>query len=204
MSAEFEKSRPMRKTHIGVTPVRHFPNFGTTPNVEVYVLVVKSLLKCVIAIVVLLIALVVAVGPGGVVAGAEYPLGVGPWSSTGRYCHTIDDLARFGDRWTHAGQASLTPRQRATWLALEKSLTTNGPSVARADFSSWWGRTVPTTSLTNETKVINTWWNQNCADAMMEVPASVAHVWSGIGSHARFTHYPKNVLHLEDFSKLIR
>jgi hypothetical protein len=165
---------------------------------------VKSLLKCVTAMVVLLVALVVAVGPGGVVAGAEYPLGVGPWSSTGHYCHAIDDVAQFGDRWTRAGQPSLTTPQRATWLALERSLTTNGPSVARADFSSWFRITTPTTSLTNETKVINTWWNQNCADAMMEVPASVAHVWSGIGSHARFTHYPKNVLHLEDLSRLIR
>jgi hypothetical protein len=165
---------------------------------------VKSLLKCVIAIAVVLVALVVAVGPGGVVAGAEYPLGIGPWSSTGRYCHTIDATAKFGDRWTHSGQTHLTPSQMTTWHALEKSLTTTGPAVARADFSSWFRITVLTTSTANETKVIDTWWNQNCADPMMEVPASVAHVWSGLGSHASFTHYPKNVLHVGDFSRLIR
>jgi hypothetical protein len=165
---------------------------------------VRSLLKCVIACAIVLIAFAVAVGPGGVVAGAEYPLGIGPWSSTGRYCHTIDVVAKLGDEWARNGQASLTPSERTTWLALEKSLTMTGPATARADFSSWFRISVPTTSTANETKVINTWWNQNCTGPMMDVPASVAHVWSGIGSHARFTHYPKNVLHLKDFSQLIR
>jgi hypothetical protein len=163
---------------------------------------VKALAKFAIAMVVVLVALVVIVGPGGVVAGAEYPLGIGPWSSTGHYCHTVDEVAQFGDHWKLDGQPRLTARQRTSWLAMQKALTNSGPAVARADFTTWYRMPFNLKSMANETKLINTWWNQNCADPMMDASASVAHTWSGIALHARFTHYPKNVLHLGNFIKL--
>lgn len=165
----------------------------------------KALAKCLTAIGVVLVALAVVIGPGGVVAGAEYPLGIGPWSSTGHYCRAIDDVALFGDHWRHADQATITQSQRATWLGLEATLTGSGPIVPRTDFAAWYRTTGDVAkTLASETPMINTWWNQNCTNPMMETPASVALLWSGLGSHARFTHYPKNVLHLEDFSTLIR
>jgi hypothetical protein len=157
------------------------------------------------AIGIVLVALAVVIGPGGVVAGAEYPLGIGPWSSTGRYCHAIDGVAQFGDRWMNADQMTLTQAQRATWLALEATLRGTGPIVPRTDFAAWYRTTGDVAkTVTSESTQIDIWWNQNCTDSMMETPASVGHVWSGLGSHARFTHYPKNVLHAEDFATLIR
>jgi hypothetical protein len=165
---------------------------------------VKVLAKCVIAIAVVLIALAVVIGPGGVVAGAEYPLGVGPWSSTGHYCRTIDAVAQFGDRWKHSEQTRLTPRQTASWRAMEQTLTKTGPVVPRTDFTMWYrpkGDVEKT--MESEAAQINTWWNQNCTDPMMEMPASFAHTWSGLASRATFTHYPKNVLHEKNFIKVI-
>jgi len=164
---------------------------------------VKTLAKCLIAFAVLLVALAVFVGPGGVVAGAEYPFGIGPWSSTGHYCRTIDETARFVDHWKHSDRFTLTASQKVTWHAIEKTLTETGPQVPRADFTAFFRSTGnPSKTMQGESALINTWWNQNCTDPMMEAPASIAHSFSGIGSHATFAHYPKNVLQVKDFFKV--
>jgi hypothetical protein len=165
---------------------------------------VKTVAKVLMALALVLVAFVIGVGPGSVVAGAEYPFGIGPWSATGRYCHVIDGLARFVDEWKFAGEPNLTTRQRATWLAFDTNLTSTGPPEPRADFTAWFRATGNTTTVKGETALINTWWNQNCTNPMMEVPASIGHVWSGIGSHATFVHYPKNTLHFEDVIKIIK
>src|SRR5450631_2505528 len=90
-------------------------------------------------VVVVLIAVFALMGPGRVVAGSEYPFGIGPWSSTGRYCHNIATVAKLVDQWKHPGKATLSSNQTVTWLALEKTLTTNGPRVPRDDFLAWYG-----------------------------------------------------------------
>jgi len=38
----------------------------------------------------------------------------------------------------------------------------------------------------------------------MHATAPISHAWSGIGSHATFVHYPKNVIHVESFIKVIK
>jgi hypothetical protein len=164
----------------------------------------KALAKFLMAIVLVFLAVVVVVGPGGVVAGAEYPFGIGPWSSTGRYCHNIYEMTHFVAVWHHSDQSTLTDRQKATWLAYEKTLTKTGPQVPRADFSVWYQNTGNgAKTMEKETSPINKWWNQNCTDPMMEAPATVSHVWLGLRSHATFEHYPKNVIRLQNFDQRI-
>ena len=164
----------------------------------------KALAKFLIAIVLVFLAFVVVVGPGGVVAGAEYPFGIGPWSSTGRYCHDIYEMTHFAVEWHHSDQSIPTASQKARWLAFEKTLTKTGPQVPRVDFSVWYRNTGNVAkTMETETPSINKWWNQNCTGPMMEAPATVSHVWSGIRSHATFAHYPKNVIRLQNFGKRI-
>ena len=57
--------------------------------------------------------------------------------------------------------------------------------------------------MENEAALLNTWWNHNCAVPMMDVPASLGRAWSGLGSHARFTHFPRNVVHVQSFIEVI-
>lgn len=156
------------------------------------------------AMVLVFVAVVVVLGPGRVIAGAEYPFGVGPWGSTGRYCHDIDGMTKFAHAWKRSDHIGLSSSQKVTWLAFEKTLTKSGPYVPRADFTAWYRRTGNVAKrMRGETKLINTWWNQNCTEALMEAPASAARVWSGVRSPATFTHYPKNILHLQDFVKVL-
>jgi hypothetical protein len=166
---------------------------------------VKAIAKLLIAIVIVFLAVVVVVGPGRVVAGAAYPFGVGPWSSTGRYCQNAYAMAHFVDEWHHSDRTILSASQRVTWLAFEKTLTKSGPPVPRADFTAWYRTTGNVVKIfASESMLINTWWNQNCTDPMMEAPAAASRVWSGIGSHANFAHYPKNVIHIENFHTVIK
>lgn len=164
----------------------------------------KAIVRFVIAIVIALIAVVAVLGPGRVVAGTEYPFGVGPWSSTGRYCHDIYSMTHFVDEWKRAEQVTPSSAQRETWLAFERTLTSTGPQVPRADFTAWYRSTGNVSKrMTSESALINKWWNQNCTSVLMEAPASPNSVWSGIDSHEKFVHYPKNVIHLKDFFKVI-
>jgi len=157
------------------------------------------MVRTLVTIVVVLIAVFALVGPGRVVAGTEYPFGVGPWSSTGRYCHNIDAMAALAGEWKRSGHLTLSSTEKTTWLALEKTLTTNGPRIPRADFTAWYRSRDNVSKMTGESGLINTWWNQNCTNALMEAPAAVNGFWSGIGSHGNFVHYPKNVIHLKNF-----
>jgi hypothetical protein len=162
------------------------------------------MVKCMIAIVVVLVAVFVVVGPARAVAGAEYPFGIGPWSNTGRYCHDIYEMTHLAEQWRHSDRATLSPSQKVTWLALEKALTKTGPIVPRTDFTAWYpGRGNSPKKIEAETALINTWSNQNCADPLMEAPASVSHTWSGFDSHDTFTHYPKNMIHIKDFFRVL-
>jgi hypothetical protein len=164
---------------------------------------VRAIVKFVIAIVVILIAVVVVIGPGRVVAGTEYPFGVGPWSSTGRYCRDIYTMTHFVDEWKHSGRAT-SSSQKQMWLAFEKTLTQTGPVVPRADFTAFYRRTGNVGKrMKGESALINTWWDQNCTNLLMEAPASASHVWSGVDSRDTFVHFPKNVIHIENFFKVI-
>ncbi len=164
----------------------------------------RALVKVLIAIVLVVVALVVVIGPGGVVAGSEYPFGIGPWSSTGHYCQDMYAMNHFVEEWHHSEHTTLSASQRVTYSAYEKVLTETGPAVPRTDFTAFFrsgGNAA--TRMGSEAKLLNTWWNQHCADPMMDVPASLGHAWSGLGSHAHFTHYPKNVVHVESYIKVI-
>jgi len=164
----------------------------------------KTIVRVLGAIVIVLIAIVVVMGPGRIVAGVEYPFGVGPWSSTGHYCHDIAAMTKMVDEWKNSGQSSLSTTQREQWFASETRLTTSGPEVPKADFTAWYrriGKVVKT--VTSETALINTWWNENCASAVMEAPSSLSRDWSGLMSHANFAHYPKNVVHVSNFVTVI-
>lgn len=165
----------------------------------------KVIAKTLIVIVVLLMALVVVMGPGRIVAGAEYPFGVGPWSSTGHYCHDIYEMTHFVGEWKRSGQPTLSTSQKSTWLAFERTLTKTGPHVPRADFTAWYRSTGNVVKrMTGESALINTWWNQNCTNQLMEAPASLSRAWSGMAAHAKFAHYPKNVIQLKYFIRGIK
>jgi len=151
----------------------------------------RAIVKYLIAIVIVLVAVVVVIGPGKVVADVEYPFGAGPWSSTGRYCHHMYGLTRFVDKSFHSYRA-ITPNEKTVYRAYEKVLTETGPYVPRADFTAFFGGTGK--KMTSEGKLLNTWWNQNCADPLMNASASANRVMSGVVSHEKFTHYPKNVV----------
>ncbi len=164
----------------------------------------RALVKVLIAIVLVVVALVVVVGPGGVVAGSEYPFGIGPWSSTGRYCQDMYEMNHFVDEWHHSDRVTLSPSQKVTSRAYEKVLTETGPAVPRAEFTVFYrsGGDVEK-RMDREATLLNTWWDEHCAVPMMEVPASLGRTWSGLGSHAHFTHYPKNVMRIGNFFKVI-
>ena len=164
----------------------------------------RALVKSLIAIVLVLVALFAVMGPGRVVAGAEYPFGVGPWSSTGRYCHDIYEMAKLADQLHHSHRTKASAGQKASWFEYEKTLTKTGPVVPRADFTAWYRTTGNwLKTMERETSNINTWWNKNCTDPMMEAPASINHVWSGLGSHTAFARFPKNIIQLKNFFKVI-
>jgi hypothetical protein len=163
---------------------------------------VKTLAKSLIAIVLVLVAVFAIVGPGRAVAGAEYPFGVGPWGSTGRYCQDIYELGHLVDEWQHSDQRTLTPSAKVSVMAFEHTLTKSGPAVPRADFTAFFATTGNVLKrMTNEGALINTWSNQNCTDPLMEAPSSLNKVWSGVLSHETFPHYPKNVINVENFFK---
>jgi hypothetical protein len=156
---------------------------------------VKALVKSLMAIALVLVGVLVVLGPGAVVAGTEYPFGVGPWSSTGRYCHDIYEMTHFVKEWNRAGQPPFTTTQQVAWRAFEKTLTRTGPHVPRADFTAWYRTTGHAVKrMESESILINTWWDQNCTEALMEAPASASHLFSGLSAPATFTHYPKNVV----------
>ena len=162
-------------------------------------------MRTLIALVLLLVALVVVVGPGDVVAGSENPFGIGPWSTIGRYCQNTYARAQFVDKWKDAETAELTPSQKVMLLANEKRLTNNGPQAPLADFAAFF-RTSGHVSRTmkGEGLRINMWWDQNCTDPLMQAPASFSRAWSGVVSHTTFVHYPKDVIHVENFYKAIK
>lgn len=163
----------------------------------------KTLARFVIAIVLVLVVVFVVVGPGRAVAGAEYPLGIGPWSSTGRYCQDIYQLGHLVDEWHHSDRVTLSPSEKVTVKAFEKTLTESGPYVPRADFTAFFLTTGNSVKrMTNESALINAWSNQNCTDPLMESPSSLNRVWTGFLSHETFTHYPKNVIKVENFFKV--
>jgi hypothetical protein len=158
----------------------------------------RVIVRLLIAIVLVLVVIVVVLGPAKIVAGVEYPFGVGPWSSTGRYCHDMYGLTQFVDKSFHSGQA-LTSDEKADYGSYENTLTETGPHVPRADFTAFFGGSGK--KMTSEGKLLNTWWNQNCADAVMNAPASANRVMAGVVSHEKFTHYPKNVLNVVFYFK---
>jgi hypothetical protein len=161
----------------------------------------KRLVRYLIAIVLVVVVVVVVVGPARLVAGAEYPIGVGPWSSTGRYCQDIYRLGHLADEWH---QRSLTPSEITTVMALAKTLTDTGPQVPRADFTALF-RTTGTDEkrIAGDVALINTWSNQNCADLLMEAPSSLNHVWKGLTGHETFTHYPRNIIKVGDLYHVV-
>jgi hypothetical protein len=165
---------------------------------------VKTLAKFLVAIVLVLVAVVIVIGPARVVAGTEYPFGIGPWSSNGRYCQDIYELGHLVDESNHPKQHSFTPSDLATVTKLTKTLTKSGPEVPRADFTAFFrtsGNFVKT--MTNEGALINTWSNQNCTDPLMEAPSSLSHVWKGLVAHETFAHYPKNVIKVGNFLRFV-
>jgi hypothetical protein len=157
---------------------------------------VKALVRFVIAILLVLVVSVVVIGPGRLVAGAEYPMGVGPWGSTGRYCQHMYSLTQL---MNDKGQP-LTTKVKTTFRALEKSVTMTGPVVPRADFSAFFKSAVK--AMNRETALLNKWWDQNCTQMWMEAPSSLNRTWSGMIGHESFTHYPKNVVRLENFFRI--
>jgi len=156
----------------------------------------KVFVRTLIAIILVLVAAVVVIGPGKVVAGVEYPFGAGPWSSTGHYCHDMYGLTKFVDETFHSGQV-LTTEDKTHYRSYEKTLTANGPYVPRADFTAFFAGSGK--KMTSEGKLLNTWWNQNCADPIMNTAASANRAMSGFVSHVKFTHYPKNVVDVAHF-----
>jgi hypothetical protein len=161
---------------------------------------VKTLVKLLIAIVIVVVAVVFVIGPGKVVAGTEYPFGIGPWSMNGRYCQDIYELGHLVDQWHRSDQNSFTPSEKTKFAALAKTLTKTGPVVPRADFTAFFrtsGNIVK--RMTGESALINTWSNQNCTDVLMEAPSSLNNVWKGLTPHETFTHYPKNMIKVENF-----
>ena len=163
----------------------------------------KVLVKFVVAIVLVLVVSVVVVGPGRLVAGAEYPMGVGPWGSTGRYCQDMYSLTHLVDVW-HGSDLPATSKEKTTYRALEHALTNSGPAVPRADWTAFFrqgGNVEKTTSA--EAPMLNKWWNQNCTQTWMEAPSSLNRTWSGMLGYENFTHYPKNVVKLANFFKVI-
>ncbi|MGB8196331.1 MAG: hypothetical protein WCF25_04910 [Acidimicrobiales bacterium] len=162
----------------------------------------RALVKFLVAMLFLLVVSVVVVGPGRLVAGAEYPLGIGPWGSTGRYCQHMYSLTHLVEVWHHSDR-SATAHERSTYRALETSLTSSGPEVPKADFAEFFqarGNVVKTMSA--QSVLLNTWWDQHCTQMWMEAPASLNSAWSGIIGHERFTHFPKNVVVVRNFFRV--
>jgi hypothetical protein len=163
----------------------------------------KTLVKFVIAIVLVIVVSVVVVGPGRLVAGAEYPVGVGPWGSTGRYCQDMYSLTHLVDVWHRSG-FSATTQQKTTFRALHKALTKSGPVVPQAEWTAFFAPGAGTTmKMETQENSLNKWWNQNCTQTWMEAPSSLNRTWSGMLGHENFTHFPKNIVDLRNFFKVI-
>jgi hypothetical protein len=163
----------------------------------------KAVVRFLLAILLVIVAAVVVVGPGRLVAGAEYPVGLGPLSSTGRYCHHMYSLTHLVDVWHDSG-APATPEQKTTYLALKKTLSTSGPEVPQADFTIFFRtRGEVLKNMTATTAALNKWWDQNCTELFMEAPASLNRTWSGMLGQENFTHYPKNVVKLANFFRVM-
>lgn len=160
----------------------------------------KTLVRFVIAILLVLVVSVVVVGPGRLVAGAEYPMGVGPWGSTGRYCQHVYALTHL----MNDKSQPFTTKAKTTFLALEKSVTMTGPVVPRADFTAFFRSPGIVKTMNTETVLLNKWWDGNCTQMWMEAPSSLNRAWSGMIGRENFTHYPRNVVRLENFIRITR
>jgi hypothetical protein len=161
----------------------------------------KALVKFVIAILLIFVAAFVIVGPGRLVAGAEYPMGVGPWGSTGRYCQDMYSLTHLVDVW-HGSDVPATTEEKVTFRALQKALTESGPAAPQAPWVAFFGPRGFLKAKVDES-ALNKWWNQNCTQTWMEAPSSLNRTWSGMLGRETFTHYPKNVVDLKNFFKVI-
>jgi hypothetical protein len=167
----------------------------------------RVLVRFLIAILLVLVVAVVVVGPGRLVAGAEYPFGVGPWGMNGRYCQDMYSLNRLVDEWHRSDLVVATTKEKTTYVALKNALTRSGPEVPRADFTAFFGthgNVLNLRRMTEEAMPLNTWWNQNCTEAFMEAPSSLNHAWSGMLGHEHMSHYPKNIVHVGNFFRVTR
>jgi hypothetical protein len=163
----------------------------------------KVIVRLLIALLLVLVISVVVVGPGRLVAGAEYPFGVGPWGMNGRYCQDMYSLSHLINEGHQSDRGVFTPEEKTTFVSLTNTLTKSGPAAPRADFAAFFeGRGNAMKRASRETTLLNTWWNQNCTAMFMEAPSSLNHAWSGLLGHANLAHYPRNVMNLETFFRV--
>ena len=123
----------------------------------------------------------------------------------GHYCRTIDEMTQFVDRVAALRTDATDAAPKSDVARVREDLDQDRTPVPRDRLHG----VVPTKgnvakTMEKEAAQINTWWNQNCTDPMMEVPASFSPYWSGLASHATFSTTRRTSSDDKNFIKVIK
>ena len=133
---------------------------------------------------------IMLVGPGGVVAGLEYPFGAGEYSDNGQFCNRVQAVAKDLNHWQDTtayasrvqgeleGDASAAPnsRARAVFSRVSSDMTNMLTATALGDSGSFDAALL---QFQSDAKTMNSWYSDTCKSAAMTIPRGLNNIWSG-------------------------
>ncbi len=133
---------------------------------------------------------IMLVGPGGVVAGLEYPFGAGEYSDNGQFCNRVQAVGKDFNNWQKTtadasrvqgeleGDASAAPnsRARAVFSRVSSDMTNMLTATALGDSGSFDAAFL---QFQSDAKTMNSWYSDTCKSAAMTIPRGLNNIWSG-------------------------
>ena len=133
---------------------------------------------------------IMLVGPGGVVAGLEYPFGAGEYSDNGQFCNRVQAVGKDFNHWQKTtadasrvqgeleGDASAAPnsRARAVFSRVSSDMTNMLTATALGDSGSFDAAFL---QFQSDAKTMNSWYSDTCKSAAMTIPRGLNNIWSG-------------------------
>ena len=142
------------------------------------------------SIVVILFVGFTLLGPGGVVAGFEYPFGAGEYSTNGQFCNRVQAVANDLHHWQNTtafvsrvqgeleGDASAAPnsRAKAVFSNVNSDMTNMVTAATLGDSVSLDAASL---QFQSDSKAINAWYSDTCKSAAMTIRRDLNNIWSG-------------------------
>ena len=120
----------------------------------------------------------VFIGPGGVIALAEWPFGTGPFSSQGSYC---TDMHRFASEISTAIQNPNSQNLSTVQTAYGKLLSTAPDQVVVTDLQDWMSaqQSQDAQQVKSASTALNHWINSTCSSPAYKIPYEINQFYNG-------------------------